>query len=175
MSGSGAANCQFYLIISLRGPPAGLLPHNADAESDYVDGSWLASPSLLDGQSQRKKTAVQADINPRKSFLMRHRYLPGETEDCRRPQQAAAAAAAPPVSLIAVSLCQELLMLDPVRTIWTKASTLCLYPVSMWRGRKVSGHRASEAGLLVRCAVHVAKCQTPHRYPPWPRPRHLPL
>lgn len=68
-------------------------------------GSWLASPSLLDVQSQRKKAAAQADTNPRKSFLMRHRYLPEEPEDWRRPQQAAA----PPVSLIAASLCQELL------------------------------------------------------------------
>ena len=64
--------------------------------------SRLKSPSLLDVQSSAKKAAAQADPNPWKSFLMRHRYLP---EDTRRPQQAAA----PPASLIPASRCQGLL------------------------------------------------------------------
>lgn len=131
-------------------------------------GSWLASPSLLDVQSQRKKAAAQADTNPRKSFLMRHRYLPEEPEDWRRPQQAAA----PPVSLIAASLCQELLWTRFTQSGRKRPPSL---PLSgMWCCGMVSVHRTAGPGLPVWCADNDAKCQTRHRHPHWPRPRHLP-
>lgn len=49
-----------------------------------------------------------------------------------------------------------------------------LYPVSMWCCGMVSIHRTAESGLPVWCADRVAKCQTRHHHPHWPRPCHLP-